>query len=385
MGTVKISITQEGALTKAGTPASASVVDDAPLNIKKGGHIFFVSDSNTITKYVRILPTAITSGDSETTVGFDQIDQTSGGGATIKNVPSSSKKVYIYLNLPASVDRTLSASLVNGPFTNVTNKLIRANELVDTDNNTYGVDSVAVSGSGKLVDAASGLDYSLQAENVPLRAVASRIEIPRFSPENPSSTSDSVRVTAFTLAGIYINNFYSEVKLGGLYPNDVENTGTNRDAYDSGSQDFLYTDATKYAEYLYTADPAGLGGASTIKAPSGGTVWAYNVFPNDTTGVKTRDKLPHIVFHLSSVTLESGPTGARVVNTLDNQFVTVNGFASANDTITHLERGYVYSFGMNGVKFKPGNVSDEPETRAVSAFVEAKLIKWKKEEITPVY
>ncbi|MDR1918267.1 MAG: hypothetical protein LBQ65_01315 [Tannerellaceae bacterium] len=379
--TVRISIIQGDASTKAlsGAAASNLVNDNEGLTISTGGHLFFVNEVGSITKYVKILVTGQNSLNLGTEVGIDALKT---GGAIIEDVSSSSKRVYIYLNLPTSVTG-ISTALVNGPFSVVSDKLITASELAGV-----GVEKVPVSGSGPLTTV-DNPDYGLET-TVTLKAVAARIEIPKVS-VIPSPVS-GYTIASFKLAGIFINNFFHQSTLGGLAPADLINTtdlaGTSdaiRKLYYPTDASFYFT-AANHAEKLYTADSdAGLGGSTLVKEAGAGKAWAYNVFPNEQAAdattylpldaVNTKAYLPHIVFHFSEVTLESA-AGAQ--STLTNQFVTVNGFNDGS-SLDYLQRGYIYRFDTvaeAGLEISPDDLAPEPEQKTINAKVTAVLTPW---------
>ncbi|MDR1880061.1 MAG: hypothetical protein LBQ78_03940 [Tannerellaceae bacterium] len=388
---VRIKITRsESPETRAGAAVSTPVGTTKALEIKKGGHLFFVNASGNITKYVRVLGSSEGAGDNETTVQFTDIDNQEGG--VIKNVPSASVKVHIFLNLPAAVSNQLIGKS-SGPFSVIESNVVTAVDLTG-GGIALGVDSVAVSGSGNLTATTGnlgGVDYALEAA-FNLTAIASRIEIVQIT---TAPASNGYFIKSFDLTGIFINNYYPSVTLGGTL-GVLQNAGASLTAYDETHGQFFYrtqTAVTTLGTYLFTTGATQNGSFGTYvsyNAPTTypyvsaglGNVWGYNIFPNATASA---DLVPHIIIRLSNVVVSDGTTDYPYD---DDQFVTVKGFLSGGSPVTQLQRGVVYQLGgSTSAKFEItfDNLSPQPETKPVNALVTATLVNWTTVNVTPAY
>jgi hypothetical protein len=407
--TVRIGITRAGATTRSGVTAGDPTVagaESAKLNLETGGFIFFVDAAGKITKKVEVLGTTGSPDESDLNTKVLISEISSSGGAVIQSVPASSTRVYIYMNLPASVATTLGGVQEQATFaTAVGEQLIYADWLKDDD---FGVTNVPVSGRGTLEKELYYSElYTLKA-TVELRAVASRIEIGSIGVRLPANAV----VNDFKLEAIFINNFYSQAYLDGAYPEDIINHGVAIDPYREDYEFFYYKETSgHHAQWLFSSGglsgtgseartPIPMGGDDVIKYPgtgSDGKVWAYNVFPNDLDGVNTSGNLPHVILHVIKLdyTLpgENGTLGedqdnddVEVTGQHDNKWLTVNGYTDGSGyTVSYFERGLAYTIGANGIEFAPEDLADLPEGKTVSALITAQVIDWQTQTINPVY
>jgi hypothetical protein len=389
VGTVQIKITQDVIETRTGAVASVPIANNATLEIDKGGHIYFVSASGNITKYVQILPSTGGTGDKAATVGLSELQ--AGGGVTITGVPSSSKTVHIFMNLPDRINNLPKATSV--PFKSVTDSLVQVVELANSTSNLFDVKNVPVSGSGNLTADGDNLQAT-----VSVSPIASRIEIGTIKTAVGTGNNAKVTIKSFELRGIFINNYYSQLKLDNVYVDaDKRNAGSVVANYTEGNAGFWWRTGNinpqNYGQYLFT----GNGGTTkfgvydpttnptSVKAHATNT-WGYNIFP----GTATYE--PHIVIRLANVVLNDKtaptPTAGTDYPLTADQYVTVKGFkTAAGATITGLQRGYVYKLGTTTADFTitPDNLTEEPETNPISAKVTISLVKWIAQEVKPEY
>jgi hypothetical protein len=388
VGAVQIKITQDIPETRTGAGISNTVATGATLNITKGGHLYFVNNGGNITKYVEILGSG--TGDAETKVSISDLQ----AGISIKKVPSNSKTVHIFLNLPTRINKLPKATSI--PFKSVTDSLVRVVELADPDaTNTFGVDSVPVSGSGNL--AADGTNLQAMVNVSP---IASRIEIGTIKTQAGTGNNAQVTIKSFDLMGIFINNYYCQLKLDNAYVNaDVRNAGSVVANYTEGNSGFWWRSTVispnpNYGQYLFT----GNGGSTKITAAvyttnpatvkpnaDANKVWGYNVFPG------TAANEPHIVLRLANVVLNDKTAALPAAGTdyalTGDQYVTVKGFKTTSDVaIDGLVRGYVYKIGVTSDFYiTPDNITDEPETNPISAKVTISLVTWTAQAVKPEY
>jgi hypothetical protein len=391
----------------------------AELSIGNGGHLFFVNSGGVVTKYVEIRTTTTGGANADSWVEWNDIDNEVYTGiigtptavdGVIKNVPSSSTKVYVFLNLPASGTGSLTtadaANLVGFPISDLNAKVVNANNLGSA---TFGVQSVPVSGSGDLTATpGTSLNQSIAYEmetSFDLKAIAARIELLGFRTK-ASVLHPTQTIQSFMLTGIYINNYYSSLSLTGTY-GALKNAGSDTLHYTPLPITTFFYDAAQNADaaYLYTVDNASVttnfGRQTTISAGvtevtpplPAGQAWGYNIFPNDlTTSVQVKANLPHLILRLSHVVIHDASTNTDYARN-GSQFVTVKGYTSAATigaqaagSLAYLERGYIYQLGASGsFAISPDDLTSVPETEEISALVTATLIDWQKVEVTPEF
>jgi hypothetical protein len=369
-GTKAVSIKAiQDVLTRAIGESDQVVNDALKLTIDRGGHIFFVeSSSGLITHYVELTVGGYESGKNVPRIAFDKIKDTSG---TIGNVPEESDWVYIIVNLPdGRVFDSPQGGWIGAKYEDITDLFITAEDLYD---GTGGVKSVPVSGNAA-IDKTTNPD--VPAVTVPLKAIASRFEIEKIALNTTVGVgdweSDYAVANQFTVQGIYINNYYPSVSLSGNYT-DLVDAESDTLHYDVSHKDFYWTEAN-YGRYLYTVN-AGTTADNTSLSATADKAWAYNLFPNDLPGNKTKFALPHIVLKITGLRVTSN-NGLAVVTDAESRpfdghniwYITVAGYL-APTPLTYLERGVIYS--IEDLTFPLSALTDQPEENVITVAITA--------------
>jgi hypothetical protein len=362
-----------GVVSKAGINPSLPVGSVLP-NLGNGGFLIF-SNEAVITRKVKILPSAYPPElDIE---GIPWTDLSSLSGAIITKVPSITKSVVLYLNLPTDVYGAIDAIAVGSNMSQVNKQIVTVKNLLASD---FGTSAVPVSGAGDLIfDVPENAGYQAMVD-IEAKAMASRIEIGAFALQS----GVGITIGSYELGGIYINNYYPHVSFGKEYP-PVTKVGDEPDYFIWGASSYYYNstavgDSLKGLyianvqppyEGVPTSDPA----TSLRVTPPSGTVWGFNLIPNEDDGASVAT----IVFHLKNVivTLDDGTT-----TTFDNRFVTVNAYVDNHgDQITHLERGKVYKIAHVDVAYQ--FITELPNAKPFEANIEIEVLDWVEKDIEP--
>lgn len=159
--------------------------------------------------------------------------------------------------------------------------------------------------------------------------------VARFEIESITGTG---RVAEFTLAGIFMDNFYSRAQIDGdIIPASLWTGGTNPNAFALGQH--YFTAASNRALFDIpnrtgdtnnnrTIFPATLPGPSI----NAGYVWSYHVF------AETGTQLPRIILRLRNVRLEGSD------EVLEGyRFITIRQFYRDNALVANINPGEVYN------------------------------------------
>lgn len=360
----------KGAVSKAEV---GPVADGTDVTFNDG-YIFFTLAGGEIVKVTQITNDAAAVDADGNSVGIQKLTSNAGkGGAQIPGVPALAKYVYIAGNLPSGVT-------VPGVGSNISSVKDLAVSLKSQFSDDFGMSKVTLwsgdprvtTGGDKLGEISNendGTDDYLYAF-VEVSAVSSRIEISSVLYDNGDDTDV---VTKFQVDGIYVNNYYESMTLGGA-AGDLTNNGSDNAETIYTENSTAYTDLS---EYLYDADETNGVGTFTATpakvAPAAGKVWGYTVVaPAKATEV------PHVIIRLSDV--ESTLDGANPA--FDGiQWLTVKNFIDldTNEALAKLEPGVIYT--ISAVKFDESHLTEAPEMLDVEVYVEASLIPWTTKEV----
>jgi hypothetical protein len=196
---------------------------------------------------------------------------------------------------------------------------------------------------------------------IELRPTVARIEIAQIRAGNVGTTVNLIE--SFTLAGIYIDNFYRSATIDGTTltnfisgnqtaSNFVPNGGNY--AFDTGNSVHDAVNITGNTNNHLTVAPA-----------SG--VWAYNLFADA--------RVPHIIFHLTNVKLRL-EDGSEFVYPND-QFLTVRGIVNdaTNERITEILQGNIYNLS-DLIVFNQTHLDEVPNRLFRDVNVTIRLARW---------
>lgn len=281
-----------------------------------------------------------------------------GSGKTFNDVPGSATKVVIIANAATLSSPDVSSIAVNSSE-NALNAL-----MFEQSKQTNPTTAVNVYGSATI----TGVSGSETAA-VTLKPAISRIEIAKVEVD-PSAT---IALTGFKLAGIYINNTYTQC-------------GTDYSTLPTAAADILNYDGTNaiWTSGSYPArfsDEWSSPTTGTSFAPTSPLKWSYYVMPviaskGTTINTVAQSAVPHIVLKI----VDAQATGYGFAST---SYVTVKEIKVGGVALTQLERGKVYSIAS--IKIGGGNLASTPETPTEqNVTVTATVTDWLDEPVEPV-
>lgn len=367
---------------KAGSRAVAAPVNHDVAVTFKSGYVIFTNNLDIVNKVTEIVSGSYSDDQSAekeaarsagTKVWLD--DMKIPGGGEIRNVPGSATMVYIAGNLPTDVAAPRPAENIS----DVKDRIIRVSSQRDA---AGSVDSVTLYGNGTPLTDLPEVANAKYAQ-VDVKPVASRIEIGKISYSNSNTTPF---VTGFRLDGIFINYYYPQMSLAGK----VSTALVNNAPIDNTAADAMYSSPyTDAALFDYNESGIGYDAGSSVSwsaADSRQTgdknVWAYNVLaPTSFDGTVTALAAPHIVIRLSNFTTTGDDTEGQYKTYSGTQYLTVKEFRKkgATEPLKSLEPGFVYF--ITELTFNESNLTNVPETQAVTAYVEAVLMTWQRQEV----
>ena len=315
------------------------------------GKLFFTTAGGLITKVVNIDNS--NNAESGGVVGIDALK----AGTMIQNVPGTSTKVYVLGNITA----TLPTITVGTTNISVINEFaLQVSHLFDATNKA--VANVPIYGApGAIVP--DGADYKA---NLTIAPIGARLEI--------SKITGGGNITGFKVEGIFINNYYSQMKLNSATINtaDLINNGNVPGFYIPDAAGGSYTGALSAIVYDYATAGIGYylsGGICSPVTPEDNTkVWGYNLL------APTAAQMPHIVIRLSDVTtsLPSDPYAGKT------WFLTIRNFYSdpgLNATpINVLEARNIYR--ITNLAFTEEDLAEKPEELYRKVTVTVDVLPW---------
>lgn len=282
-----------------------------------------------------------------------------GSGKTFSDVPGSATKVVIIANAGALSSPNVSSISVNSSE-NALNAL-----MFEQVKQTNPVTAVNVYGSAAITG-----NPGSETAAVTLKPAISRIEIAKVE----ADPSAAIVLSSFKLAGIYINNTYTQcgTDYSTLPPvaSDILNYGGTDAIWTNGSYPARFKDEW--------ASP--VSGTSFTPATSTNK-WSYYVMPviaGKGTIINTvqQSAVPHIV--LKIVDAQSSGYGFN-----STSYVTIKDIKVGGVALTQLERGKVYSIAS--IKIGGGNLAATPETPAEQNIsVTATITDWEDQPVDPV-
>ena len=341
---VTLSITTNP-LTKAVDNSQVGV--SAPIDPAKEFIVYFMdANGNTVTAYKLTDPqiTAIT---------------TAGTGVKFTNLDPSVKSVYVVANVPSS---TL-------PATDFGTNLTAINAKVQSiyDQQTIDAKSVVLANTGKTAtstnavaapnDVASNGNAQYKATIV-LTPIVSRIQIKEVSVD-PT-------ITSFNLAGIYIDNFYQNMSIGG------DLTSISKAPVGGVTKFNLSSDgSTPYKTNGQLFDEL-ISPATTLPLVTNGKVFGYQIFPV-AGGLST---VPYIILKLTNVvgttrTFASGTT----------YYVAVKAYKDGSNPFTTFEAGKIYT--INSIPVAENNIVTDPTQSLINVTVNVTIAPWSEKALNP--
>lgn len=280
-------------------------------------------------------------------------DYTRAAGNEIPSVPAAANTVVVVGNVPSSMTSVLSAP---SSMTTVTGATVSIFEQLSN--------SIILEGSASMT-LVSGDEYTA---SVAVKPIVSRFEIGSIKAVGSAGATDIIE--EYNVTGIFINNTYKNMSLGGTVT-------TSSLLYSTILTDFNKTNYPNPLSDL-TVSPAFLGSEAKTeptKIPNTG-VWAYNFLPVDSNAT-TPLELPQIVLKLEDIKLVE--TGTTLVS--GAKLVTVKSFRDVSNTVLKkFERNKIYK--IEKIEFNETHLDITP-TAARNVTVIVSVKDWETVTVTP--
>lgn len=278
------------------------------------GHLYFTNSDGAILKYFTITSTETSATNINSTA-------LTGTGVPIADLPEGISDVYVVGN----------STVFNkaGPINSVRNQRINATSQKDIANlNLYG--------AAKL-EYASGNTYTA---SVVLAPTVARIEL--------SEIKASGIITSFEVAGVFVDNFYSEATVDGTVNSaKLANNGSTVTVFSDNTPQ--YSTALKGTIYDWYS-PALVSVSKVVKLEDGKS-WSYNVFTDSIA-------IPRIIIRLKNVKTSPGSG----VSYTGDQFVTVSVLKQEEDASSIIKSGKIYN---KSVTINESVVMSAPNTHRI--------------------
>lgn len=355
---------EDGGKPNNGTPKSMflKISSDIPSTYAEGpiqdatavkftsGILYFVDNAGTI-KGRKTIGAPATSPDID-------ITNLATTGEVITGVDGSVTKVYIVGNTPVQ-------SLPNGATTisQVENTLLQVQSQGTISNvNLFGSD-VLVAPTGAATDP-----YTC---NVTLKPTVARIELTNM-------TATGNYITGFKVAGIFVDNYYSQAGVNGaVLTTNLKDNGPSTTAFNDGSAQYPNTPAASSLKTFvfdwFTPALAATGNPLKAQPTTANNVWGYNLF-----ATSTGSTVPRIVIRLTNITTTAD--GANPVYGAD-QYITIKGYKNGGNLLTVIKAGEVYN--ITGLSFDETKLTPTPNLATIDVEVKVTLVNWKLVPVTP--
>lgn len=286
----------------------------------------------------------------------DQIGKikTVGTGVTFTNLDPSVKSVYVVANvstLPATAPGT-NLTAINGTGQNIYDQQEADAKSVVLANTSKTVVSI-----GSSTETATNGNAKYNASIV-LTPIVSRIQI--------ASITKDLSITSFNLAGIYIDNFYQNMSIGGELSTQIK-------APVGGAAKFnLSSDgSTPYKTNGQLFDEP-VSPATTLALVTSGKVFGYQIFPV-AGGLST---VPYIILKLTNVVgttrnFESGTT----------YYVAVKAYKDGSNPFTSFDPGKIYTIAS--IPVSENNIVTDPTQNLINVTVNVTIAPWTEKALDP--
>ncbi len=335
--TIKIAGTPGTRLTEP--PAST---DPGTIQIT-GGHIFVISPTDEVTDSEPLQP-ALAWGDSAP------------GQVLADDVPGDSR-IYIVCNIPAGSDVASQTSLANI-------KVLEAAMTSQTDYTTVALANV--DGEPVLIDVDDSVTPDIDNQATVEATVTVQVN-PLISRVELGKVTGGPKITSFTVAGVYVDDWYPNFTYGGLFG------GTKYEQHQSTAFD---GNALKNeGSWIAIEDVPGTPPLyATPTTP--GNVWAYNVAAGG---------LPRLLIAIDNLKFmyddddDSGTPDIEMTET-ERVYLTVTGYEVGGNSLPAFERGKIYSIGGgvsgDGIVFNPDDPGFTPNPEGVTLRVFVTVKEW---------
>ncbi len=339
-------------VTSDDTRAVGPQINDGAQVAFTSGFLLFTNQSDVVTWVVSIASGSGAYNESAKTVGIETLK----AGVQITAVPGNSTKVHLIGNVPAGVAPAVGDALSSYSAT----VLSQYSQGGTGRTPKGGVANVALYGGNALTAVAAGAADEFEAE-FDVKPITARFEIESIT----GAHSDNVTTFEYTVAGIFIDNYYDDMTLAGT-GSDLKTNGSDETMYLPAAAGSSYAAAMEGSVYDYNAT-TGLAD-ETVFAPSG--VWAYNLLA-PTAGTP---EMAAIVIKLTDVKVGTVDYGT--------QFLTIDTFFTAkggNTPLTQLEQGNIYV--LDNIVFDENDFTIIPYVKTLRVRVKVNMMNWESTDI----
>lgn len=317
----------------------------APIDVNKEFIVYFMDEfGNTVTAY-KLTDTQI--GNIKTT------------GVKFTNLDPSVKSVYVVANVPTSItapgtlpstDPGITLTDINGAIMNI------------SDQQAANAASVVLANTGKTVKtsftsvAAASNGNAQFTVAVELTPIVSRIQIKKVS-------ADGTTIASFKLLGIYIDNFYPQMTIGGAFTPLTIQHATDKATFDAAQAPYTTTN-------LYDEDKT----AGLLQNPFGATpsqVFGYQIFPTTSTA---HENVPYIILKISDIVTGTAPT--RTIIPTGIYYVAVKAYKNtgASTSVTTFSPGFIYT--IDDIPVSENNIVTDPTKSLINVTVNVTVKAW---------
>lgn len=304
------------------------------------GVLYFTDASGVIKKYYTITSNATDAANIDMSV-------LTGAGETITGLPGDVAAVYVVGNT-SGLPTTGNISAVKAYTIGV------ASQGTITNVNLYGEQTTLAYNAGT----------DTYTCTVNLAPTVARIELTNIKAGGV--------ITGFDVAGIFVDNYYSQAAVAGTVGTPVDNGAVVANFGDNAG---TYLTALKTFVYDWYSTPMAATGSPLVAAPAtAGQVWGYNLF-----ATAAGSAVPRIIIRLTNITTTSGSG----ISYTDDQFITIKGLKDGATSLTTIKAGEVYNIAAGAFVFDETNLTPTPNLSTIDVTVTVTLTQWTAVDVTP--
>ncbi|MDT3369272.1 MAG: hypothetical protein LIR40_11615 [Bacteroidota bacterium] len=333
---VTLSITTNP-LTKA--LETNQVGEKAPIDPTKDLLVYFMDASSSTVASYKLTGAQITAIQS-------------GSGFKFTNLDPSVVNVYVVANVPSST------SPATDPGTTLTAINAKAQNI--SDQQTANAASVVLANKDKAIVSTGSTTGTASNGNLEFKAaieltpIVSRIQIKKVSAD--------ATITSFKLEGIYIDNFYPQMTIGGAFTSITIQHATDKATFDATQVPYTTTN-------LYDEDKT----EGLVQNPFGAAtpqVYGYQIFPTTSTA---HENVPYIILRISNIVTSSAATRNIPAGTY---YVAVKAYKipSASTSVTAFSPGNIYT--VEDIVVSEKNLVTDPTKSLINVTVNVTVKAW---------
>lgn len=286
----------------------------------------------------------------------DQIGKikTVGTGVTFTNLDPSVKSVYVVANvstLPATAPETTLTAI------NATVQNIYDQQTADAKSVVLANTSKTVVSIGSSTETATNGNAKYNA-SIELTPIVSRIQI--------ASITKDASITSFNLAGIYIDNFYQNMSIGGALTSIIKATAGNVADFKLSAEGSV----TPYKINGQLFDEI-VSPETTLSLAPSGKVYGYQIFPV-AGGLST---VPYIILKLTNV------VGTTRTFPNDAYYIAVKAYKDGATSFTSFDPGKIYTIAS--IPVSENNIVTDPTQNLINVTVNVTIAPWTDKALNP--